>query len=114
MKFRDPGPASGVHLFDDRERETDNKSARMPRHQRRKAKHAERRSVEIEDGGKLVSSIEDVVHIVDEIGRALGVEREDDEEVTTSEEILKACDRRRWELEAEDAADEARGSRRSH
>jgi hypothetical protein len=58
-------------------------------------------------GGSVATPDQDVV---DEIGRALGVEREDDDEVTTSEEILRARDRRRWDLEAEDAADETRGS----
>jgi hypothetical protein len=121
----------------------------MPRQQRRTAKHAARRSADIEDRGKLVSWIEELVPhtdtgpvltgedvdadwqsaaatgeegvggsvatpdqgIVDDIGRALGVERDDEEEIMTSEEILKARDRRRWEVEAEDAADERRRSR---
>jgi hypothetical protein len=39
--------------------------------------------------------------IVDEIGSALGVDRAEEEELTTSEEILRARDRRRWEIEAE-------------
>ena len=38
--------------------------------------------------------------IVDEIGRALGVEQEADAEVWTSREILRERDRHRWEQEA--------------
>ena len=38
--------------------------------------------------------------IVDEIGRALGVEQESDAEVWTSHEILRERDRHRWEQEA--------------
>ena len=37
--------------------------------------------------------------IVDEIGRALGVEQEPDAEVWTSREILRERDRHRWEQE---------------
>lgn len=37
--------------------------------------------------------------IVDEIGRALGVEQESDAEVWTSREILRERDRHRWEQE---------------
>jgi Family of unknown function (DUF6335) len=37
--------------------------------------------------------------IVDEIGRALGVEQEADAEVWTSREILRERDRHRWEQE---------------
>jgi hypothetical protein len=37
--------------------------------------------------------------VVDELGEALGVPREPDEEVRTSQEILEARDRNRWELE---------------
>lgn len=48
-------------------------------------------------GGSVATPDQDVV---DEIGRALGVEREDEAELTTSTEILEARDRRRWELEA--------------
>jgi uncharacterized protein DUF6335 len=44
--------------------------------------------------------------IVDEIGRALGVEQPFDAEVTTSDEILHDRDRRYWQLEREAAEDE--------
>jgi uncharacterized protein DUF6335 len=37
--------------------------------------------------------------VVDELGEALGVPRDPDEEVRTSQEILEARDRNRWELE---------------
>jgi len=37
--------------------------------------------------------------VVDEIGRALGVEQEPEAEVGTSEEILRRRDRFRWHLE---------------
>jgi hypothetical protein len=37
--------------------------------------------------------------VVDELGRALGVEQPADAEVRTSEEILRARDRHRWHLE---------------
>ena len=43
--------------------------------------------------------------VVDEIGRALGVEQAPDAPVRTSEEILRERDRRRWEAER-DAAEE--------
>ena len=46
--------------------------------------------------------------VVDEIAAALGVERSDEEELRTSEEILRARDRFRWHLER-DAADRADG-----
>lgn len=39
--------------------------------------------------------------VVDEIGRALGVEQEADAPVRTSEEILEERDRRRWQIERE-------------
>jgi hypothetical protein len=38
--------------------------------------------------------------VVDEIGRALGVEQEPDAEVWTSREILRERDRHRWDQEA--------------
>jgi Family of unknown function (DUF6335) len=38
--------------------------------------------------------------VVDEIGRALGVERASDAVVRSSEELLHDRDRRRWQLEA--------------
>lgn len=47
-------------------------------------------------GGSVATPDQDVV---DEIGRALGVEQEADEEIRTSDEILRERDRRRWELE---------------
>ena len=51
--------------------------------------------------------------IVDEIGRALGVEQESDAEVRTSDEILKFRDRFRWHLERDAAdAEEGRARRR--
>ena len=37
--------------------------------------------------------------VVDELGEALGVPRDPDEEVRTSQEILEARDRNRWDLE---------------
>lgn len=37
--------------------------------------------------------------VVDELGDALGVPRDPDEEVRTSQEILEARDRNRWDLE---------------
>jgi hypothetical protein len=56
-------------------------------------------------GGSVATPDQDVV---DELGRALGVEQEDEAELRTSEEILRARDRFRWHLER-DAADEAEG-----
>jgi hypothetical protein len=52
--------------------------------------------------------------VVDELGRALGVEQESDAEVRTSGEILRRRDRFRWHLER-DAADleEGRARRRT-
>jgi hypothetical protein len=41
--------------------------------------------------------------VVDEIGRALGVEQEADAPLRTSEEILRERDRRRWRVEREAA-----------
>lgn len=46
--------------------------------------------------------------VVDEIGRALGVEQPTDAEVRTSDEILRERDRFRWHLERE-AADVEEG-----
>jgi hypothetical protein len=57
-------------------------------------------------GGSVATPDQDVV---DEIGRALGVEQAPDAEVTTSREILERRDRLRWHLER-DA--ELRGRRR--
>jgi hypothetical protein len=47
-------------------------------------------------GGSVATPDQDVV---DEIGRALGVEQASDAEVRTSEEILRERDRFRWHLE---------------
>jgi hypothetical protein len=47
-------------------------------------------------GGSVATPDQDVV---DEIGRALGVEQESEAEVTTSEEILRRRDRLRWHLD---------------
>ena len=47
-------------------------------------------------GGSVATPDQDVV---DEIGRALGVEQESEAEVTTSAEILSRRDRLRWHLE---------------
>ena len=54
-------------------------------------------------GGSVATPDQDVV---DEIGRALGVEQEADAPVTTSDEMLKARDRFRWHLERKAADDE--------
>lgn len=56
-------------------------------------------------GGTAATPDQDVV---DEIGRALGVEQPDGEELHTTSEILNQRDRHRWHLER-DAADEAEG-----
>jgi hypothetical protein len=55
-------------------------------------------------GGTVATPDQDVV---DEIGRALGVEQPSDAEVHSSEELLHDRDQRRWELER-DAAEESR------
>jgi hypothetical protein len=47
-------------------------------------------------GGSVATPDQD---LVDEIGRALGVEQASEGEVTTSEEILRRRDRLRWHLE---------------
>lgn len=62
-------------------------------------------------GGSVATPDQDVV---DELGRALGVEQESDAEVRTSDEILRRRDRFRWHLER-DAADveEGRARRRT-
>ncbi|MBI2215779.1 MAG: hypothetical protein HYU51_00645 [Candidatus Rokubacteria bacterium] len=54
-------------------------------------------------GGSSATPDQDVV---DEIGRALGVEQDTDEEVHTSAEILRARDRDYWRLEREAAEDD--------
>jgi hypothetical protein len=56
-------------------------------------------------GGSVATPDQDVV---DELGRALGVEQAPDAPVRTSEEILQARDRLRWHLER-DAADAEEG-----
>lgn len=50
--------------------------------------------------------------VVDEIGHALGVEQESDEEVKTSDEILRARTLDRWRLEREAADEEDEQERR--
>jgi hypothetical protein len=59
-------------------------------------------------GGSVATPDQD---IVDEIGRALGVEQEIDAPVRSSDEILRARDRLRWHLER-DAADAEEGRSR--
>ena len=62
-------------------------------------------------GGSVATPDQD---IVDEIGRALGVEQEIDAPVRASDEILRARDRLRWHLEREAAdAEEGRSRRRT-
>lgn len=56
-------------------------------------------------GGSVATPDQD---IVDEIGRALGVEQEADAPVRTSDEILRTRDRLRWHLKR-DAADAEEG-----
>ena len=61
-------------------------------------------------GGSAATPDQDVV---DEIGRALGVEQESDAEVRMSDDILKFRDRFRWHLERDAAdAEEGRARRR--
>jgi hypothetical protein len=61
-------------------------------------------------GGSVATPDQD---IVDEIGRALGVEQEADAPVRTSDEILRERDRFRWHLERNAAdAEEGRSRRR--
>ena len=54
-------------------------------------------------GGSVSTPDQDVV---DEIGRALGVEQEIDAEVRSTDEILRERDRQRWRLEREAADDD--------
>jgi hypothetical protein len=54
-------------------------------------------------GGSVATPDQDVV---DELGRALGVEQAADAEVRTADEILHERDRRRWALEREAAVRE--------
>lgn len=56
-------------------------------------------------GGSVATPDQDVV---DEIGRALGVEQESEAEVTTSAQILRQRDRFRWHLERDAEARERR------
>jgi hypothetical protein len=61
-------------------------------------------------GGSVATPDQDVV---DEIGRALGVEQEAEAPVQASDEILRRRDRLRWHLERDAAdADEGRSRRR--
>ena len=61
-------------------------------------------------GGSVATPDQD---IVDEIGRALGIEQEADAPVRTSDEILRERDRLRWHLERDAAdAEEGRSRRR--
>ena len=61
-------------------------------------------------GGSVATPDQDVV---DEIGRALGIEQESDAPVRMSDEILKFRDRFRWHLERDAAdAEEGRARRR--
>ena len=59
-------------------------------------------------GGSVATPDQDVV---DEIGRALGVEQAPDEQVRSSEEILRERTQHRWDLERE-AAEEDEGRER--
>ena len=59
-------------------------------------------------GGSVATPGQDVV---DEIGRALGVEQESDAPVRTSGEILRERDRFRWHLEREAPDEEGRTPR---
>ena len=61
-------------------------------------------------GGSVATPDQD---IVDEIGRALGVEQEADAPVRTSDEILRERDRFRWHLERNAADAEEGRSRRA-
>jgi hypothetical protein len=54
-------------------------------------------------GGSVATPDQDVV---DEIGRALGVEQNDEAELTTSEEMLHRRDRLRWHIEQDAEARE--------
>lgn len=59
-------------------------------------------------GGSVATPDQDVV---DEIGRALGVEQAPDEHVRTSDEILRERARRRWDMERAAADEEDRRER---
>jgi hypothetical protein len=56
-------------------------------------------------GGSVTTPDQDVV---DELGRALGVEQAPDAEVRTSEELLQTRDRHYWHLERRAVDDDAR------
>jgi hypothetical protein len=59
-------------------------------------------------GGSVSTPDQDVV---DEIGRALGVEQAPDEQVTTSRDILRERARHRWDIEREIAEEDERRER---
>jgi hypothetical protein len=59
-------------------------------------------------GGSVATPDQDVV---DEIGRALGVEQSPSEPVTSSKEILQERSRHRWEIEREASEEEDRRER---
>jgi hypothetical protein len=59
-------------------------------------------------GGSVATPDQDVV---DEIGRALGVEQAPDEPVRSSDEILRERTRRHWDLERDAAAEDDRRER---
>lgn len=59
-------------------------------------------------GGSVATPDQDVV---DEIGRALGIEQAPDEQVKTSDEILRERARHRWEIEREAAEEDERRER---
>jgi Family of unknown function (DUF6335) len=59
-------------------------------------------------GGSVATPDQDVV---DEIGHALGVEQAPDEEVRSSDEILRERARRRWDIEREAAEEDERRER---
>jgi hypothetical protein len=61
-------------------------------------------------GGSVATPDQDVV---DEIGRALGVEQDPEAEVTTSDEILRRRDRFRWHLERDAEAREREAEERA-
>jgi hypothetical protein len=54
-------------------------------------------------GGSVATPDQD---LVDEIGRALGVEQDDEAELTTSVEMLRRRDRLRWHIERDAEARE--------
>ncbi len=59
-------------------------------------------------GGSVATPDQDVV---DEIGRALGVEQAPSQPVTSSEEILRDRSRHRWDLEREASEEDDRRER---